>query len=380
MSNNDNNDNITALEDEEENSGRFPYPLNSDPLNRTSDRTVKNKWKDARDKLPKNADSNKWTSLIRATQAGTKHFLGIESDNGPPRPNQPNTTNNQANSRSLSNWNERVFKVMNNNFIFGGELKENKLDKYIENLDENMVDEADPFLYYKLTGGSQLDLSPKITVANMAADGLRKMTNRPKLHLQKRKMLEPGADFEMQSHPDEHLPFQRPRLLAYSANPVQLEDEDATKNEDNIDGPWDAFTHACTGNRMFGVGFCGRLCDNDVDPEKKFKYEDLLKSIKQHRPYFTYWITFVQIIVCLVSMFAYGLAPVGFSYDLKKGLATTINLEKQFISFPVKQNFWIGPAAIDLVINKKIDFNSKLIQKSKNINKRCIWELNMRLA
>lgn len=30
-------------------------------------------------------------------------------------------------------------------------------------------------------------------------------------------------------------------------------------------------------------------------------------------------------------------------------MATTINLEKQLISFPVKQNFWIGPAAMDLV-------------------------------
>ena len=86
-----------------------------------------------------------------------------------------------------------------------------------------------------------------------------------------------------------------------------------------------------------------------MDPNKKHKYEDLLNSIKQHRPYFTYWVTFVQIIICLVSLFAYGLAPIGFSYTIKKGLATTINLEKQFISYPVKQNFWIGPAAQDLV-------------------------------
>lgn len=50
-----------------------------------------------------------------------------------------------------------------------------------------------------------------------------------------------------------------------------------------------------------------------------------------------------------MSIFAYGLAPIGFSYELKTGIATTINLEKQFISYPVKQNFWIGPAAIDLV-------------------------------
>lgn len=57
----------------------------------------------------------------------------------------------------------------------------------------------------------------------------------------------------------------------------------------------------------------------------------------------------MQIVVCLVSLFAYGLAPVGFSYTTKRGLATVINLEKQLISYPVKQNFWIGPVWTDLV-------------------------------
>lgn len=127
------------------------------------------------------------------------------------------------------------------------------------------------------------------------------------------------------------------------------EQQSLDKSRDNMDGPWDAFTHAFSSKRMFGVGFCGRLCDNDIDPDKKFKYEDLLKTIRQHRPYFTAWVTFVQTVVCLVSIFAYGLAPIGFSYELKTGIATTINLEKQFISYPVKQNFWIGPAAMDLV-------------------------------
>jgi hypothetical protein len=45
---------------------------------------------------------------------------------------------------------------------------------------------------------------------------------------------------------------------------------------------------------------------------------------------------------------AYGLAPIGFSYQIKRGLATTINLEKQLISYPVKENFWIGPVAVNI--------------------------------
>ncbi len=50
-----------------------------------------------------------------------------------------------------------------------------------------------------------------------------------------------------------------------------------------------AFTHAFTGKRIFGIGFCGRLCDNFLDPDQRDKYDSLIKSVKQHRPYFTYW-------------------------------------------------------------------------------------------
>lgn len=57
----------------------------------------------------------------------------------------------------------------------------------------------------------------------------------------------------------------------------------------------------------------------------------------------------MQIIICLVSLFAYGIAPFGFSITTRRVLVTGINLEKQLISYPVKQNFWFGPAAIDLV-------------------------------
>ena len=61
-------------------------------------------------------------------------------------------------------------------------------------------------------------------------------------------------------------------------------------NEDNVEGPWDAFTGAfADGRRLFGVGFCGRLCDNDLDPAKKDKYAHIIDSVTKHRPYFTYW-------------------------------------------------------------------------------------------
>lgn len=140
----------------------------------------------------------------------------------------------------------------------------------------------------------------------------------------------------------------QPRVL-FSTPAVDETDRPSPDEEENIEGPCDAFTHACSGDRTFGVGFCGRLLDNYLDPTKKPQYEELLTSVRQHRPYFTYWITFVQIAICLMSIFAYSLAPIGLSYSTKRGLSTMINLEKQLISYPIKQNFWIGPAFSDLV-------------------------------
>ncbi len=60
-------------------------------------------------------------------------------------------------------------------------------------------------------------------------------------------------------------------------------------------------------------------------------------------------ITFVQIVICITSLIAYGISPIGFSFTDFKGLVTTINLEKQLISYQIKQNFWIGPAVADLI-------------------------------
>ena len=64
----------------------------------------------------------------------------------------------------------------------------------------------------------------------------------------------------------------------------------------------------------------------------------------------------MQTVICLVSLFTYGLAPIGFSYTLQRGMATTINLEKQLISFPVKENFWIGPATVRCLFACSIQF------------------------
>jgi hypothetical protein len=190
------------LDDEEEDeSSPFPVPMDSNTLNRTS---LLNLTKETGESSPASKDPNQPSSksdqpqatstlsnvlkAFKSAPSNTKLFLGIESgvsqsSSFEPNNNNNNNNNNEASNRSnplpvnktLNNWNQRTFKVLNNNLVFGGKIKEDALDRYISNLDEGLADESDPFLYYKSTGESQMDYGKRVSVAGLAAKGVRRM-------------------------------------------------------------------------------------------------------------------------------------------------------------------------------------------------------------
>ncbi|VBB25939.1 unnamed protein product [Acanthocheilonema viteae] len=67
------------------------------------------------------------------------------------------------------------------------------------------------------------------------------------------------------------------------------------------------------------------------------------------RPFFTYWITTVQILVTVISLYTYGIGPWGFGLTEKTAdvLHTTVTLKR--VSIYVQQNIWLGPKFADLV-------------------------------
>ncbi len=46
-----------------------------------------------------------------------------------------------------------------------------------------------------------------------------------------------------------------------------------------------------------------------IKQQQQKKLAEIRESYRSHRPYFTYWVTFSQIIVCIVSLIVYGYAP-----------------------------------------------------------------------
>lgn len=183
---NDDNDD----DDERDESSPFPMPQNSDTLERTSQSNLnvnnnkKSGWKTVKDTVvePKEKTSN-WKSILNST----KMFLGIDQDdsggssgsggNGQPYARETSATDSQSpiyQNKALNNWNERTFRVLRSNMIFGGKIKEKAVDKYLENLNETIADDSDVFLYYKSTGGKSIDLSKRTGVVDMAYGGIRK--------------------------------------------------------------------------------------------------------------------------------------------------------------------------------------------------------------
>ncbi|KAL0179666.1 hypothetical protein M9458_025108, partial [Cirrhinus mrigala] len=65
--------------------------------------------------------------------------------------------------------------------------------------------------------------------------------------------------------------------------------------------------------RPYGLGIVGRLTNRTyrkrIDSYVKRQIEDM----NDHRPFFTYWITFVHLLITILAVSIYGIAPVGFS-------------------------------------------------------------------
>ncbi|XP_039472754.1 inactive rhomboid protein 1 isoform X3 [Oreochromis aureus] len=127
--------------------------------------------------------------------------------------------------------------------------------------------------------------------------------------------------------------------------------------------------------RPYGLGIVGRLTNRSyrkrIDSYVKRQIEDM----DDHRPFFTYWITCVHLLITILAVTIYGIAPIGFSqhetvdsvsklFDFYKGLMLLcykfLNIDFIFevlrnkgvyenVKFVQQQNFWVGPSSEALI-------------------------------
>ncbi|XP_068251140.1 inactive rhomboid protein 1-like isoform X2 [Palaemon carinicauda] len=117
---------------------------------------------------------------------------------------------------------------------------------------------------------------------------------------------------------------------------------------------WNRILDSCFDNsdrRQYGRGLVGRLFKRtfkeSVRKEKDIKKQ--LDEMSDYRPYFTWWVTTVQVFILLLSILCYGLAPQGFTLQQQSGEVLMASLSIQTVNYWEPSNFWIGPRAADLI-------------------------------
>lgn len=136
--------------------------------------------------------------------------------------------------------------------------------------------------------------------------------------------------------------------------------------------------------RQIGVGVVGRFLRPSVRSGTFTKdVKQQLDEMDDHRPYFTYWATFVQVVVFIVAVSVYGIAPIGIGKHTESKVVKLSNLARETAYRIEQENIWIGPRQADLIhlgakyspcmrVDKHLDESIALDQAEENESACCV--------
>lgn len=105
-----------------------------------------------------------------------------------------------------------------------------------------------------------------------------------------------------------------------------------------------------------GIRISSQLLDGILDNSRrpmtnrvKLVRPNELDDKHDYRPFFTYWINAVHILILLTTLICYGIVAFGIGMEQKTGQVMITNLNLQQVSHQEQRNVWIGPRSMDLV-------------------------------
>ena len=102
--------------------------------------------------------------------------------------------------------------------------------------------------------------------------------------------------------------------------------------------------------REFGVGAAGDALQNEYTDEPiPYFVRQQMDEMEDYRPYFSYWINTVQMIVMIISLCWYNIAPIDVELSLSSDFVLTESLAYQQVAYYQPSNFWIGPSPADVI-------------------------------
>eukprot|EP00062_Callorhinchus_milii_P025525 gi/632986601/ref/XP_007910330.1/ PREDICTED: inactive rhomboid protein 2-like [Callorhinchus milii] len=101
--------------------------------------------------------------------------------------------------------------------------------------------------------------------------------------------------------------------------------------------------------RQYGLGVVGKWLNRNYRQRLSSSIQRKLADVSSHRPYFTYWITMVHIVITLLSIATYGIAPIGFAQHTATKLVLRNKGVYESVENVQQENFWIGPSSDALI-------------------------------
>ncbi|XP_061081155.1 inactive rhomboid protein 1-like isoform X2 [Conger conger] len=101
--------------------------------------------------------------------------------------------------------------------------------------------------------------------------------------------------------------------------------------------------------RPYGLGMVGKLTNRTYHKRIDSHVQRQIQDMDDHRPFFTYWITFVHLLITVLAVCIYGIAPVGFSQHETIDSVLRNKGVYENVKFVQQENFWIGPSSEALI-------------------------------
>uniref|UniRef100_A0A672Q0N8 Inactive rhomboid protein n=1 Tax=Sinocyclocheilus grahami TaxID=75366 RepID=A0A672Q0N8_SINGR len=101
--------------------------------------------------------------------------------------------------------------------------------------------------------------------------------------------------------------------------------------------------------RPYGLGMVGRLTNRTYRKRIDSYVKKQIEDMNDHRPFFTYWITFVHLLITILAVSIYGIAPVGFSQHETVDSVLRNKGVYENVKFMQQENFWVGPSSEALI-------------------------------
>jgi len=103
--------------------------------------------------------------------------------------------------------------------------------------------------------------------------------------------------------------------------------------------------------RQAGMGMVGKMMHRHyrrsrLNTEIRFN----LAEVHVYRPYFTVWVTSIQIIIFIVTLAVYGIAPINVVKVSTKQVVIRSNMVYEDVEHDEWSNLWIGPRPQDLIL------------------------------